>query len=331
MKKGIAWLLTVLLLLGACAPAMADTYAGDYVYADTPLGSVSDAGRHNIELAVDALNGLTLEPGELFSFNGTVGPRTKADGYRNALNGRGVMVTGGGVAQVASTIYLAAVQTSGVTFDQVTVYGNRYDGDYVDSGDDAIVTDYNNDIDFSFWNDTDCVMRFYLWIDENNDVLSCGLSMEDDSSAIGCASTPLYGSTGKLENIERCSWAISGVTLESYDLFSFNGLVGSRTAENGYQKALNGRGVTVYGGGVAQVASTVYLAVKELDCVEIIDKSTYGDRFTDGYVEDTDDAIVTDYNAGTDFSFYYTGDGELRIELSIEYDELCCQVYETLY
>lgn len=121
------------------------------------------------------------------------------------------------------------------------------------------------------------------------------------------------------------------MTLESYDLFSFNGLVGPRTAENGYKKALNGRGVTVYGGGVAQVASTVYLAVKDLDCVEIIDKSTYGDRFTDGYVEDTDDAIVTDYNAGTDFSFYYTGDGELRIELSVEDDELCCQVYETLY
>ena len=178
MKKRIAWLLTVLLMLGACAPALADTYAGDYVYADTPLDSVSDAGLHNIELAVGALNGLALEPGELFSFNDTVGPRTRAEGYRGALNGRGVMVTGG---------------------------------------------------------------------------------------------------------------------------------------------------------GVAQVASTVYLAVKDLDCVEIIDKSTYGDRFTDGYVEDTDDAIVTDYNAGTDFSFYYTGDGELRIELSVEDDELCCQVYETLY
>ena len=131
MKKRIAWLLTVLLLLGACAPALADTYAGDYVYADTSLDSVSDAGLHNIELAVGALNGLALEPGELFSFNDTVGPRTRAEGYRGALNGRGVMVTGGGVAQVASTIYLAAVQTSGVSFDQVTVYGDRYDGDVV--------------------------------------------------------------------------------------------------------------------------------------------------------------------------------------------------------
>ena len=90
MKKGIAWLLTVLLILGACAPALADTYAGDYVYADTRLDSVSDAGRHNIELAVAAINGLALEPGRLFSFNDTVGPRTRAEGYRGALNGRGV-------------------------------------------------------------------------------------------------------------------------------------------------------------------------------------------------------------------------------------------------
>lgn len=329
MKKGIAWLLTVLLWMSFLGVARADTYAGDYVYADTPLDGVSDAGRNNIELAVYALNGLELQPGDLFSFNDAVGPRTRELGYQGALNGRGVMVTGGGVAQVASTIYLAAVQTSGVTFDEVTVYGDRYDGTYVTSGDDAIVTDYNNGVDFSFWNDTDCVMRMNLWIDVENDVVACALSMLDDEAVIAYASTPLYGTANKLSNIEECSWAISGVVLESYDLFSFNGLVGPRTPENGYKKAVNGRGVTVYGGGVAQVASTVYLAVKELSCVELIDKSTYGDRFTDGYVDDPDDAIVTDYNAGTDFSFYYVGDGEMRIELYVDNGSLCCEVYET--
>lgn len=332
MKKGLVLLLTVLLVLPLCPAARADTYAGDYVYAETRLDGVSEAGRSNIELAMWAVDGLELQPGEMFSFNDVVGPRTRAEGYQNALNGRGVMVTGGGVAQLASTIYLAALQTTGVTFGEVTVYGDRYDADYVDSGDEAIVTDYRNDIDFTFWNDTDCVMRIDAWIDDSYDLLCCSLSMQEGDYIISYADTPLYGSAGKIENIELCSWAISGVTLESYDLFSFNGLVGPRTAENGYQKALNGRGVTVYGGGVAQVASTIYLAVKDLDCVEIIDKSTYGDRFTDGYVEDPEDAIVTDYNAGTDFSFYYTGDGSLRIEVfpSSDYEWLECYIYESV-
>lgn len=328
MKKRIALWLTVILLLSLCPAVQADTYAGDYAYADTSLLDVSEAGLNNIELALGALDGLELQPGELFSFNDTVGPRSRANGYQGALNGRGVMVTGGGVAQVASTIYLAALQTTGVTFDEVSTYGDRYDGSYVDSGDDAIITDYSNDVDFSFWNDTDCVLRINLWVSEDYNSLCCLLSMLEGEGAVAFAQTPLYGTEGKLANIEECSWAISGVSLASYDLFSFNELVGPRTAENGYQKALNGRGVTVYGGGVAQVASTIYLAVKELDCVEIVDKSTYGDRFVDGYVEDPDDAIVTDYNAGTDFSFYYTGGGELLIELSIENDHLRCQVYE---
>lgn len=328
MKKSIALLLSVILLLTLCPAALADTYAGDSVYADTSLSGVSDAGRSNINQAIRALDGLELQPGELFSFNDAVGPRTRAKGYQGALNGRGVMVTGGGVAQVASTIYLAALQTAGVTFNEVTVYGDRYEGSYVDSGDEAVVTDYSAGTDFSFWNDTDCVLRMNLWVNEDYDLVCCLLSMEDARGYLSFAQTQMYGSESKLRNIETCMWAISGVSLGRYDLFSFNDLVGPRTAENGYQKALNGRGVTVYGGGVAQVASTIYLAVKDLDCVEIVDKSTYGDRFTDGYVDDPEDAIVTDYNAGTDFSFYYTGNARLLIELSIENTSLRCQIYE---
>lgn len=327
MKRLTALFLALALFLCLIPAASAD-YDDYALYGSTSLYGVSESGLHNIELAMSSLCGLTLDPGEYFSFNQLIGPRTREAGYKTALNGRGVRVVGGGVAQVASTIYLAALQSEDISFDQVSVYGSRYDGDYVDSGDLAIVTDYNSGTDFSFWNDTGCTLFIDLWIDPENEELCCELSLLNDNAPIAWSETPLYGSDGKIANVEQACWAISGITLRSYDVFSFNSLVGPRTAENGYKKAPNGRGVTVYGGGVAQVASTVYLAVKELDCVEILEKSTYGERFVDGYVDDVDDAIVTDYNAGTDFSFFYTGDEELVVELYPGEDTLYCWIYE---
>ena len=38
----------------------------------------------NISLAVDAINGVVLKPGEEFSFNNTTGNRTKEKGYQPA-------------------------------------------------------------------------------------------------------------------------------------------------------------------------------------------------------------------------------------------------------
>ena len=65
----------------------------------------------NINLAVKAINNTLLWPGEVFSFNGIVGPRTMLRGYQAApiiIMGHTAMDFGGGVCQVASTVYNAA-------------------------------------------------------------------------------------------------------------------------------------------------------------------------------------------------------------------------------
>lgn len=62
----------------------------------------------NIRLAAFALDGTLIKPGEEFSFNRTVGPRTAAAGYQEAIiieDGRFVPGLGGGVCQVSSTLY----------------------------------------------------------------------------------------------------------------------------------------------------------------------------------------------------------------------------------
>lgn len=67
---------------------------------------------HNLVLAAQAINSTAISPGEEFSFNRTVGERSYARGYRDALiinNGLFEPGLGGGICQVSSTIYNAAL------------------------------------------------------------------------------------------------------------------------------------------------------------------------------------------------------------------------------
>lgn len=78
----------------------------------TSLADRTEAQRHNIHQAVLALDGVVIEPGETFSFNETVGPRTPERGYREApafLERDLVTSIGGGICQVSSTVYNAAI------------------------------------------------------------------------------------------------------------------------------------------------------------------------------------------------------------------------------
>lgn len=67
---------------------------------------------HNLTKAANIINGVMVKPGEVFSFNQTVGPRTGVTGYRDALvivGDRFEPGTGGGICQVSSTLYNATL------------------------------------------------------------------------------------------------------------------------------------------------------------------------------------------------------------------------------
>ncbi len=66
----------------------------------------------NIRLASGKINGCVLLPGDTFSFNTVVGKRTIQDGLKTApvfKNGKHDMGVGGGICQVSSTLYNAAL------------------------------------------------------------------------------------------------------------------------------------------------------------------------------------------------------------------------------
>lgn len=104
----------------------------------------------NIALATKAINGTVLMPGEVFSFNDTVGERTRAKGYKEAhviVNGEYVDGLGGGICQVSSTLYNAVLLAG---LEIVERYHHTYPSSYVPLGQDATV-DYGN-LDIRFKN-----------------------------------------------------------------------------------------------------------------------------------------------------------------------------------
>ncbi|MBQ7831866.1 MAG: VanW family protein [Clostridia bacterium] len=85
------------------------------ISAYTTYFNANDRGRcENISIAARLIDGVTIQPYGEFSFNGTVGRRTAEAGFRSAkiiVNGEYVQGVGGGVCQVSSTLYNAALKS----------------------------------------------------------------------------------------------------------------------------------------------------------------------------------------------------------------------------
>lgn len=358
MKRVLALALVLCALLAACPVPAA--LASQYYSARTPITDASLAKRNNLSLAVEALNGITVPYDAEFSFNAAVGPRTKERGYQQAANGRGVLVTGGGVAQAASTLYLALLEIRGdIDIDPVKTYGGSFTDTYVTDPSQAIVTDYDADIDLSFTNREDDLF-IEMWMSDSYVYCSVTVGEEADADAfwstgdaagsgpegdapeagwfisaappertlLASASLDCGGEANVLNNVELAADCVNDTMLESREVFSFNDVVGPRTKEYGYKSATNGRGVSVVGGGVAQVATALWLAIKDEPDFSVVEKSTYGDKYNQHYVSHSSDAILTDYNSGRDFSFRYTGSGSVTLYAYVSDGRLYCDIYE---
>lgn len=107
-------------------------------YTTTLMGSQA-ARTANIRLCSEALDGVALEPGEVLSFDRVVGARSTERGYQMApviLRETRQMQTGGGVCQVASTVFVAAL-LSGLS--PVERWRHSTPMDYIPLGYDATI------------------------------------------------------------------------------------------------------------------------------------------------------------------------------------------------
>jgi vancomycin resistance protein YoaR len=137
-----AWLAAQVALAALPPPAAAADDADTPIllgtFATTLIGSLP-ARTDNIRLAAEALDGTVLEPGEVLSFNRTVGPRTAERGYQAApviLREAREIQVGGGVCQVASTLFDAALLAG---LEAAERHRHSYSVDYVPPGQDATI------------------------------------------------------------------------------------------------------------------------------------------------------------------------------------------------
>jgi vancomycin resistance protein YoaR len=111
----------------------------------------------NIRIAVSKINGLMLAPGEEFSFNKIVGPRTEAGGYKIAhvySGGKVIDDGGGGICQVSTTLYNSVLYSN---LDVTERNDHQFTVSYVPFGQDAAVS-YGGP-DFKFRNSTSWPIR----------------------------------------------------------------------------------------------------------------------------------------------------------------------------
>ncbi|MDD5863998.1 MAG: VanW family protein [Firmicutes bacterium] len=143
---------------------------GDDVFFRDVLGtartSFSDGSSRasNLKLACLAINGTVLNPGDTFSFNETVGERTAARGYRSAVcAGSQAEEAGGGVCQVASTLYCSALTAD---LEIVSRTAHSFPTGYIDYGMDVDVGWRSPD--FQFRNTTNYPIQILAEVSGSN-------------------------------------------------------------------------------------------------------------------------------------------------------------------
>ena len=127
--------------------------------------------------------------------------------------------------------------------------------------------------------------------------------------------TRISGTNNRLNNIQLSSAAVNGTILAPDEVFSFNGIVGERTAEKGYLEAgayVNNETIQEIGGGICQTSSTIYDCVLHSD-LEVIERLNH--MFTVAYLPLGNDATI---NWGTaDLKFRNNTEYPIRIEATV--------------
>ncbi len=119
----------------------ANPYGWELMSSYVTYYSKEDAGRcENIAIAASLIDGACVQAYGEFSFNATVGKRTEEAGFQQAkiiVNGEYVSGVGGGVCQVSTTLYNAALK-AGLTVAEYHPHSLRVS--YIPPSRDAMVS-----------------------------------------------------------------------------------------------------------------------------------------------------------------------------------------------
>jgi vancomycin resistance protein YoaR len=157
-------------------------------------GSIASR-EHNIALTAAKLNGILLAPGEVFSFNKSLGDVSATTGYKQAYiikGGRTVLGDGGGVCQVSTTFFRAALNAGlAIVERRAHAYRVAYYEQNSAAGIDATV--YDPSPDFQFKNDTPGHILIQTYANTGTNYLKIEIYGTNDGRVATISNTRIWG------------------------------------------------------------------------------------------------------------------------------------------
>lgn len=153
--------------------------------------------KHNIDLASKKLSGHLIPPGGEFSFNTTLGDVSASTGFQPAYiikEGRTVLGDGGGVCQVSTTLFRAAIQ-AGLPITERHAHSYRVGYYEQDSPPGIDATVFAPSYDLKFKNDTSHYILIQSRVDLVNETLEFDLFGTKDGREIEITKPVIYSQT----------------------------------------------------------------------------------------------------------------------------------------
>lgn len=175
---------------------------------------------HNIALAASRVNGVLIPPGATFSFNNAVGDISAATGYKQAYvikSGRTVLDDGGGVCQVSTTLFRAALNTGLPIAER---HAHSYRVQYYEQGGwkpgfDATV--YAPNYDLKITNDTPAYILIQATTDTKNFKLIFELYGKRDGRTVEISPARLWDSRPAPPELHQDDPTLSAGTVKQVD------------------------------------------------------------------------------------------------------------------
>ncbi|CAN5282610.1 hypothetical protein BH10PAT1_BH10PAT1_3530 [soil metagenome] len=151
---------------------------------------------YNVNLAASRIDNTLIAPDQVFSFDQTVGDISALSGYQQAYiiqNGQTILGDGGGVCQVSTTMFRAAMNTGlPIVERHAHAYQVHYYEEDAPPGLDATI--YSPTVDFKFKNDTGNYILIQTQIDLKNLVLTFNLYGTSDGRIATISKPTLWDS-----------------------------------------------------------------------------------------------------------------------------------------
>lgn len=211
-------------------PDVLSTFSTNYSESNTNRST-------NVKLAASKINGIVIMPGETFSYNYTVGPRTASAGFKEAavyVNGTVGTGLGGGICQVSSTLYNSVLLAN---LEITERYNHGFLTGYVKPGTDATVS--WGSLDFKFKNSRNYPIKINSYASNGKittTILGLKSDVEYDVKIISNVIQTIYPKTEEQYSsslakgvTKTISSGSNGCRAESYRVLYLNGKEISRT------------------------------------------------------------------------------------------------------